>query len=155
MNVGIIGTGYVGLVTGACFADLGNKVICVDSDKEKIAKLKKGIMPIYESGLQEMVLHNLKEKRISFTPSLKDAVLHTGVIFICVGTPPKDNGEADLSSIENVSRTVAELMRGYKLIVEKSTVPVETGKWIGHTIKLYNKRKVKFEVASNPEFLRE
>lgn len=155
MRVGIIGTGYVGLVTGACFADLGNKVICTDIDTEKVAKLKKGVMPIYEPGLQEIVLHNIKEKRISFTSSLSDAVSLSDIIFICVGTPPKHSGEADLSSVEKVSREIAHFMRGYKLIVEKSTVPVDTGEWIARTIRLYNKQKVKFDIASNPEFLRE
>ncbi|MCM8778397.1 MAG: UDP-glucose/GDP-mannose dehydrogenase family protein [Candidatus Omnitrophica bacterium] len=155
MKIGIIGSGYVGLVTGACFADLGNEVICVDSDRRKIELLKKGIVPFYEPGLEELVKHNLKEKRLSFTTQIKTAVRDSLIIFIAVGTPSKPDGEADLTFVENVSREIAKNMRSYRLIVEKSTVPVETGKWIEHTIKIYNRYKVKFDVASNPEFLRE
>jgi len=155
MKIGIIGSGYVGLVTGACFADLGNEVICVDSDKEKIDLLKKGTVPFYEPGLEELVRRNLKEKRLSFTGEIKEAVKNSLIIFIAVGTPPRPNGEADLTYIENVSREIARHLNSYRLIVEKSTVPVETGKWIEHTIRVFNRRKVKFDVASNPEFLRE
>jgi len=155
MNICIVGSGYVGLVSGACFADLGNSVICVDNDPAKIAKLRKGIMPIYESGLDEMVKRNKKEGRLLFTRDLRDAVKKSEVIFIAVGTPPRDNGEADLSFIEHVSKEIAQAMPSYRLIVEKSTVPVNTGEWVEHTIKTFNKRNVKFDVASNPEFLRE
>jgi UDPglucose 6-dehydrogenase len=155
MNIAIIGTGYVGLVTGAGFADLGNKVICVDNDKTKIESLKKLIMPIYEPGLEELVRRNCYEKRLFFTTNLKEAVKNQEIIFIAVGTPSKENGEADLTGIESVARQIALNMPAYRLIVEKSTVPVETGKWVEHTIKVYNRRKVKFDVASNPEFLRE
>lgn len=155
MKICIVGSGYVGLVTGACFADLGNSVICVDNDPSKIAKLRKGIMPIYEPGLEEMVKRNKKEGRILFTQNLRNAVKESEIIFIAVGTPPRDSGDADLSFIEHVSREIAQAMPSYRLIVEKSTVPVNTGEWVEHTVKIFNKRGVKFDVASNPEFLRE
>ena len=155
MNICIIGSGYVGLVTGACFADLGNKVICIDNDEKKIAKLKKGVIPIYEPGLEELIKRNKKEGRLFFSSNLKEAVRKSEVIFISVGTPPRDNGEADLSFVEHVSRDIALSMPSYRLIVEKSTVPVNTGEWVEHTISVFNKRKIKFDVASNPEFLRE
>ncbi|MFH0762773.1 MAG: UDP-glucose/GDP-mannose dehydrogenase family protein [Candidatus Omnitrophota bacterium] len=155
MNIAIIGSGYVGLVSGSCLAELGNKVICVDSDVKKIAVLKKGIIPIFEPGLEELIISNIKRKRLSFISSIKDAVKSSDIIFIAVGTPPLENGEADLTGIENVARNIAINMTGYRLIVEKSTVPVETGKWVEHTIATYIRRKVSFDVASNPEFLRE
>lgn len=155
MNICVIGTGYVGLVTGACFADMGNKVICVDIDKGKIGKLKKGIMPIYEPGLEKLVKTNKKRKRIEFTTDLKEGVRKSAIIFIAVGTPPKEDGGADLTYVENVARQIAQNMTSYKLIVEKSTVPVETGEWVKRTVKANNTHKVSFDVASNPEFLRE
>jgi len=155
MNISIIGSGYVGLVTGTCLAELGNKVICADSDNKKISGLKKGLIPIYEPGLEELVAQNLKKERLFFTSSIKEAVKGAEIIFIAVGTPSLDNGEADLTGIENVARNIALNMSGYRLIVEKSTVPVETGEWVKHTIATYLKGKVKFDVASNPEFLRE
>ncbi|MGE4357076.1 MAG: UDP-glucose/GDP-mannose dehydrogenase family protein [Candidatus Omnitrophota bacterium] len=155
MKISIIGSGYVGLVTGACFADLGNEVICVDSDRKKIELLKKGKVSFYEPGLEELVIHNLTEKRLSFTHEIKTAVKNSLVIFIAVGTPSRPNGEADLTSVENVAREIARCMNSYRLIVEKSTVPVETGKWIKHTLKVFSRGRVKFDVASNPEFLRE
>ena len=155
MNVCIIGAGYVGLVTGACFAELGNKVICVDNDAEKIAMLKKLKMPFYENNLSRLVKKNVKAKRLFFTDSIQEGVRKSLVIFICVGTPPKSGGEADLSYIESVASKIAENMSSYRLIVEKSTVPVETGKWIEHTIRINNKKGIKFDVASNPEFLKE
>ena len=155
MNISIIGSGYVGLVTGTCFAELGNKVICADNNAKKIAGLKKGIIPIYEPGLEELIKNNLKKKRLIFTSSIKEAVKGSEVIFIAVGTPPLENGEADLTGIENVARNIAINMTGYRLIVEKSTVPVETGEWVRHTISNHVRHKVKFDVASNPEFLRE
>lgn len=155
MNISIIGSGYVGLVTGTCFADLGNRVICVDNDEEKIKLLKKGIMPIYEPGLEELVKRNVKEKRLSFTTSIEEGVKRAKVIFIAVGTPPKKGGEANLSYVEAVSKEIARNMKGYKVVVEKSTVPVETGEWVKHTIKINNRKKVPFDVVSNPEFLRE
>lgn len=155
MRICIIGSGYVGLVTGTCFAELGNSVICVDNDESKVAKLKKGIMPIYEPGLQELVKRNVKEGRLSFTGRLKDGVKKSEVVFVCVPTPPKDNGDADMTYVENVAREIALSMSSYKLIVDKSTVPVNTGEWVEHTINMANKRKVKFDIASNPEFLKE
>ena len=155
MKICITGTGYVGLVTGACFADLGNEVICVDNDRKKIENLKKGRIPIYEPGLTEMVKRNTAEGRLSFSTSIASGVKRSEIIFIAVGTPPKDNGEADLTHVENVARQIAKAITGYRLIVEKSTVPVETGKWVEHTLKVNVKGKVKFDVASNPEFLRE
>ncbi len=155
MNVCIVGAGYVGLVTGACFADLGHKVICVDNDRKKVEGLKKLKMPFYEKGLQDMVKRNVKAGRLSFSSSIKEGVKKSIVIFICVGTPPRPSGEADLSSIEHVATEVAKNLTSYCIVVEKSTVPVETGKWVEHTIKLNATKKVKFDVASNPEFLRE
>ncbi|MCX5678004.1 MAG: UDP-glucose/GDP-mannose dehydrogenase family protein [Candidatus Omnitrophica bacterium] len=155
MNISIIGSGYVGLVTGACFAELGNNVICVDNDQAKIKKLKAGVMPIYEPGLSELVKRNVKQLRLSFTTDIRSAVKASEVIFIAVGTPPKDNGEADLTAVEHVSKEIALSMQSYKLVVEKSTVPVNTGEWVERTIRVFNKRGIKFDVASNPEFLRE
>jgi len=155
MRICVIGSGYVGLVTGSCFADLGNDVICVDNDKSKVAALKKGLIPIYEPGLEELVKRNVKELRLSFTTHLKDGVEKSEIIFVCVPTPPKDNGDADLTYIETVSKEIALSMPSYRLIVEKSTVPVNTGEWVEHTINVYNKRKIEFDVASNPEFLKE
>jgi len=155
VNISIIGSGYVGLVSGACFAELGNRVICADNDKQKIAAIKKGIMPIYEPGLEELIANNIKKGRLKFSSSIKEAVKGSEVIFIAVGTPSLDNGEADLTGIENVAYNIAINMTSYHLIVEKSTVPVETGKWVKQTISNHAKGGVKFDVASNPEFLRE
>ncbi len=155
MDISIIGTGYVGLVTGACFAELGNTVICADNNRRKISDLRKGIIPIYEPGLEELVKINIRKKRLNFTTNIKDAVNNSEVIFIAVGTPSLDNGEADLTGVENVARNIAMNLKGYRLIVEKSTVPVETGKWVKHTISTYIKHNIKFDIASNPEFLRE
>lgn len=155
MNISIIGSGYVGLVSGACFAELGNKVICADNDTGKVSLLNKGIIPIYEPGLKEMIVANKKAKRLIFTSSIREAVKKSEIIFIAVGTPSLGNGEADLTGIENVARNIALNMDGYRLIVEKSTVPVETGEWVRRTIQTYVKGKIKFDVASNPEFLRE
>lgn len=155
MNISIIGSGYVGLVTGACFAELGNSVICADNNGKKISELKKGLIPIYEPGLEELIAGNVRAKRLRFTSSIKEAVKNCEIIFIAVGTPPLENGEADLTGIENVAYNIAVNIDGYRLIVEKSTVPVETGMWVKRTIQAYIKRKIKFDVASNPEFLRE
>jgi len=155
MNISIIGAGYVGLVTGACLAELGNSVICADNDLKKISLLKKGIIPIYEPGLEELIINNARKKRFHFTASIKEAVEKSEVIFIAVGTPPLHSGEADLTGIEKVARDIALHMKSYRLIVEKSTVPVETGEWVKHTLSIYVKHKIKFDVASNPEFLRE
>ncbi len=155
MKISIIGTGYVGLVSGTCFAEIGHKVICADNDENKITSLKKLVIPIYEPGLKELVKKNFSKKRLSFTSNLKEAIAKSDIIFIAVGTPSKPNGDADLTGIENVARLVSENLNGYKVIVEKSTVPVQTGEWIKHTINIYNKKNAKFDVASNPEFLRE
>lgn len=155
MNISVIGAGYVGLVTGACLAELGNRVVCADSDNKKIATLKKGIIPIFEPGLEELIEGNVKAKRLIFTSSIKEAVKNSEVIFIAVGTPSLDNGEADLTGIENVAENIAKNLDSYRLIVEKSTVPVETGEWVKHTISMQIKKKIPFDVASNPEFLGE
>ncbi len=155
MKISVVGTGYVGLVSGACFASLGNEVICVDIDAKKIAMLKKGRTPIYEPGLEELVQQHIKSGNLTFTTDLRAAARKTDVIFIAVGTPPLPNGEADLSSIEVVARTIAKEIGRYKLVVEKSTVPVQTGAWIAKTVRRYAKKGAQFDVASNPEFLRE
>jgi len=155
VNISIIGTGYVGLVTGACFADLGNNVMCMDNDPDKLKILKKGKITIYEPGLEEMVRRNEKEGRLKFVSSTKDAVRKSDIIFICVGTPSKENGEANLLYIEKVSKDIAQNINSYKLIVEKSTVPVATGEKVKEVIKSFKKNKINFDVASNPEFLRE
>jgi len=155
MNIAVIGSGYVGLVSGACFAALGHDVICVDIDSKKIAGLRKGILPIYEPGLGELVRKGIQKKKLSFTTDLKTATRRATVFFIAVGTPPRANGEADLTFVENVARTIAQEMRDYKLVVEKSTVPVQTGEWIAKTLKRFARKGVPFDVASNPEFLRE
>jgi UDPglucose 6-dehydrogenase len=164
-TVAIIGTGYVGLVSGACLADFGNSVTCVDIDKEKIERLKKGEIPIYEPGLADVVVRNTAVKRLAFTDSLDDAVMQNDVIFIAVGTPPSEDGSADLSYVENAARTVGRVMTSYKIIVNKSTVPVGTAKrvrcWLEEEIAMRVKRgeladgAAGFDVVSNPEFLRE
>ena len=155
MKIAVIGSGYVGLVTGACFAELGNDVICVDIDEDKISRLNNNIVPIYEPGLDEMIRRNRKEGRLGFTTDLRKAIKESDVIFICVGTPPKENGEADVSYVESVAGTIADVMDSYKVIVEKSTVPVETGEKVAKSIKEHNIHKADFDVVSNPEFLRE
>lgn len=155
MKISVIGTGYVGLVTGTCFAELGNEVLCVDSNQEKIAKLKDGIIPIYEPGLAEMVKDNMSAGRLAFSTSVKEGVDKSTVIFVCVHTPPLPSGEADLSFVEKLGREIATDMTEYKVIVDKSTVPVETGERVAHTIRLNNIHHVDFDVVSNPEFLRE
>ena len=155
MKIGIVGSGYVGLVTGTCLAHLGHTVTCVDHDKTKIRTLKKGKIPFYEPGLMEMVLENVASKRLSFTSEISRIVNRCEVIFICVHTPPKPHGEADLSFVGMVAKEIATHLRQYCLIVEKSTVPVETGEWVRQTVKRHIKKDVHFDVASNPEFLRE
>uniref|UniRef100_A0A7C4TAT8 UDP-glucose 6-dehydrogenase n=1 Tax=candidate division WOR-3 bacterium TaxID=2052148 RepID=A0A7C4TAT8_UNCW3 len=155
MKVCMIGTGYVGLVSGTCFAEIGHNVICVDNDESKIATLKAGKIPIYEPGLLEMVKKNVASGRLEFTTSIAEGVKKSLFIFIAVGTPPKENGEPDLYSVEKVASEIGGAMEEYKIVVEKSTVPVQTGKWIRTIIERFNKRKVEFDVASNPEFLRE
>ncbi|MFH0924546.1 MAG: UDP-glucose/GDP-mannose dehydrogenase family protein [bacterium] len=155
MNISVVGIGYVGLVSATIFSDLGNDVICVDNNKEKIDGLKKGHLPIYEPGLQEMVLRNFKDKRLVFTTSLEEGVRDSEIIFIAVGTPPKNNGETDLSHVESVALGIARYIDSYKIIVNKSTVPVGTGDFVGNIIKNNQREKINFDVVSNPEFLRE
>ena len=155
MKLTIIGTGYVGLVTGACFAEVGHQVICVDNNVEKVKLLKDGGIPIYEPGLQEMVARNVAQGRLRFTPSTAEGVHGSDVIFIAVPTPPQADGSVDLSFIESVAREIAGAMTAYKIVVDKSTVPVKTGDKVSETIKRYCKARVDFDVVSNPEFLRE
>ena len=151
----MIGTGYVGLVSGVCFSDLGNDVICVDKDKNKINLLKKGKVPIYEPGLSELVVKNFKNKKLSFSSDLRTSVINSDIIFICVGTPTKKNGNsADLSQIYNVAKELSSSINKFKIIITKSTVPVTTGDEIEKIISKKNNKK-KFSIVSNPEFLRE
>jgi len=155
MKICMIGTGYVGLVSGVCFSDLGNDVICVDKDKNKIDNLKKGIIPIYEPGLEEIVLKNYKNKRLNFSTDLKNSIKKSDIIFICVGTPTRKNGNsADLSQVFSVGREISKYINKFKIIITKSTVPVTTGDELE---KIISKKisKNKFSVVSNPEFLRE
>ena len=155
MNICVVGTGYVGLVTGAVFADLGNDVICVDKVRAKIDSLKAGRMPIYEPGLEEMVARNVEDGRLSFTTELVTAIRQSDVIFIAVGTPPRETGETDLSHVEAVAAEIGRAMDRYKVIVNKSTVPVGTGELVREVIARHQTRPVEFDVVSNPEFLRE
>ncbi len=156
MKLCIIGTGYVGLVTGACFAEVGHHVICVDNDAAKVKLLRGGGIPIYEPGLEELVRKNTTAGRLHFTDSTKEGVEKSDVVFICVPTPPQSDGSVDLSFIEKVAREIAaSIDGGYKIVVDKSTVPVKTGEKVAETIKRYCKAKAEFDVVSNPEFLRE
>ncbi|HSY43242.1 MAG TPA: UDP-glucose/GDP-mannose dehydrogenase family protein, partial [Candidatus Acidoferrum sp.] len=155
MKLTIIGTGYVGLVTGTCFAEVGHQVICVDNDAAKVKMLQSGGIPIYEPGLQELVEKNVKAGRLSFTNSTAEGVEKSKVVFIAVPTPPQADGSVDMSYIERVARDIAGAMTEYKIVVDKSTVPVKTGDRVSETIKRYCKAKVDFDVVSNPEFLRE
>ncbi len=160
-NIAVAGTGYVGLVSGACLADFGNTVICVDNNNEKIIRLKKGEIPIYEPGLDDVVTRNVQAGRLSFTTDMRSAVQNSDVVFIAVGTPPADDGSADLKYVEAVAREIARAMNGYKVVVDKSTVPVGTGRkvtqWIEEELK-HRETEIEnytFDVVSNPEFLRE
>lgn len=155
MNICVIGTGYVGLVTGVVFSDLGNDVICVDKLETKVESLKRGEMPIYEPGLEEMVARNAEEGRLTFTTDLESAVRKSEIVFICVGTPPQPDGSTDMGQIESAARGVAAAMDRYKVIVNKSTVPVGTGDFVREIIEVNRRRNVDFDVVSNPEFLRE
>jgi UDPglucose 6-dehydrogenase len=155
MNICVVGTGYVGLVTGAVFADLGNDVICVDNDATKVADLDAGRMPIYEPGLEEMVGRNVIDGRLAFTTDLTAAVRRSVIVFITVGTPPKPDGQTDLSAVEDVARVIGQAMERYTVVVNKSTVPVGTGEFVREVIEKHQGRPVAFDVVSNPEFLRE
>lgn len=157
-GITVIGAGHVGLVTAACFANPvfnTGKVICVDNDQRKIGGLKKGIMPFFEPGLEEIVKKAVKREKLSFSGSIKEAISVSEIIFIAVGTPSKKDGGADLSAVEAVTSEIAKAMKGYKLLVEKSTVPVMTGEWVKRTINLIKRKEVDFDLAANPEFLRE
>ncbi len=156
MRLSVIGCGYVGLVTGACLAEAGHEVVCTDIDRERIAKLNAGGVPIYEHHLGQMLASAHKAGRISYTADVGEAIRAGDAIFICVGTPPKDSGEADLSAIDNVARQIAAEAKTPKLVIEKSTVPARTGLELSRALSAYSKNSsVKFRVASNPEFLRE
>jgi UDPglucose 6-dehydrogenase len=155
MDISIIGSGYVGLVTGACFADVGHNVICVDNDPSKVEALQSGKIPIYEPGLEEVVHRNVSAHRLRFTGNIKEGVDNSQVVFIAVPTPQQPDGSVDLSFIEKVARDIADVLTGYRVIVDKSTVPVKTGEKVRETIKRYNRHGAEFDVVSNPEFLRE
>jgi UDPglucose 6-dehydrogenase len=155
MNICVVGTGYVGLVTGACLAELGMNVVCMDSDSQKIDLLKQGENPIYEPGLEDVIRKNMKEGRLRFSTSVKEGVASSLVIFIAVGTPSKDDGSADLSAVEDVAKEIAEHMDGYKVIVVKSTVPVGTCRRLIQLIQSHQRQPAPFDIVSNPEFQRE
>jgi len=155
MDLSIIGSGYVGLVTGACFADVGHNVTCVDNDERKIEVLRAGRVPIYEPGLEELIHRNVAAHRLRFSGSIKEGVDNSQIVFIAVPTPPQSDGSVDLSFIEKVAREIAGVLTDYRVIVDKSTVPVKTGEKVAESIKRYNRHGAKFDVVSNPEFLRE
>ena len=154
-NITVIGVGYVGLVTGVCFSDLGNRVICVDINEQRIEGLKQGVMPIYEPGLEELVARNVRAGRLSFTTSYAEGLKEAEFVFIAVGTPEGVDGEADLRYVRMAARSIAEVMDHPTIIVNKSTVPVGTGDWVADIIREYRSNDVEFAVVSNPEFLRE
>ncbi len=155
MDLSIVGSGYVGLVTGACFADVGHNVICVDNDPRKIEMLRGGEVPIYEPGLEELIHRNVSAERLRFSGSIQEGVENSQIVFIAVPTPPHEDGSVDLSFIEKVAREIAGVLTDYRVIVDKSTVPVKTGEKVAESIKRYNRHGAKFDVVSNPEFLRE
>ena len=155
MKISFFGTGYVGLVTGTCFADLGNDVICVDVDSQKIEELNDGKIPIYEPGLKELVERNVEKGRLIFTTDSEKGVKESNIIFICVGTPQKQNGQADMKYVIEVAKTIGKNLNDYKVIVDKSTVPVGTAEKVSREIKKNLKKKIEFDVVSNPEFLKE
>lgn len=155
MNIAVIGTGYVGLVTGACFAEFGVNVTCVDVDENKISSLNNGEIPIYEPGLGKVVTKNVEANRLKFTINIKSAIEDALVVFLAVGTPPQEDGSPDMSYFRQAAKDIAEAMNGYKVLVTKSTVPVGTGKWLKDFVTENLKTKTDFGVASNPEFLRE
>jgi len=155
MNIGIIGMGYVGLVTAACFAEFGVFVTCIDKDKKRIRSLKEGFIPFFEPGLEEFVQRNIKQGRLTFSTDIAEAVRSSLVIFIAVGTPPRGDGTADLKYVEEVAKEIASNLNGYRVIVTKSTVPVGTGDRIRKIVSKHRKEQVDFDIVSNPEFLRE
>ena len=155
MQIAVIGTGYVGLATGACFAEFGVDVTCVDVVSEKIERLNAGVMPIYEPGLEQLVAKNVQAGRLRFTTDFKQAIEQALVVFLAVGTPPNPDGSPDLSFVESAARSIAEHMNGYKVIVTKSTVPIGTGEHLRKLIAEGQKRRFNFGIVSNPEFLRE
>jgi len=155
MNICVVGCGYVGLVTGTCLAEIGHQVICIDNDPRKLQLLRKGKMPIYEPGLEPLLLKNSKAKRLSFAAHIADGMKNAEAVFIAVGTPPQADGSADLTFIETVAREIAQNLTRYTVVAEKSTVPVETGEQVERTINRYNKKRIPFDMVSNPEFLRE
>ncbi|OGR87811.1 MAG: UDP-glucose 6-dehydrogenase [Elusimicrobia bacterium RIFCSPHIGHO2_02_FULL_57_9] len=158
-NICVVGSGYVGLVTGSCLAELGHRVVCVDSDRKKLSALKAGKIPIYEPGLPEIIKRCRKLGRLHFAASVKEGLNPPGqradVVFIAVGTPPRADGSADLSAVEAVAEEIAKNIKDYTVVVDKSTVPVETGDWVSRTISRFNKKGVPYDVVSNPEFLSE
>src|SRR3989442_10771419 len=155
MNICVVGTGYVGLVTGAVFADLGNEVVCVDNQGDKIAALQAGRMPIYEPGLEETVGRNMADGRLTFTMDLAAAIRRSLIVFITVGTPARNDGQTDLAAVEDVARSIGQVMEKYTVIVNKSTVPVGTGDLVREVIERHQRQPIPFDVVSNPEFLRE
>lgn len=155
MHISIIGTGYVGLVSGTCFSEFGMNVTCVDKDKKKIDALNQGRIPIYEPGLEDMIKKNVREGRLNFTTDMKSSLEKSLVVFIAVGTPMHGDGSANLSYVEEVAKDIGRYMNGYKVIVDKSTVPVGTGKWVEGIIRAHQASPCSFDVVSNPEFLRE
>ena len=154
-NVCVVGCGYVGLVTGACLAEIGHHVVCIDNDPHKIEALKTGKIPIYESGLESLVRKNVRRKRLSFGQWVSEGLTNATIVFIAVGTPPRPDGSADLTHIESVAQGIAKHMKAYTVVVEKSTVPVETGEDVERTIARYKQKDVSFDMVSNPEFLQE
>lgn len=155
MNICIVGTGYVGLVTGACLAEFGMNLICVDNDHQKIDLLKQGKIPIYEPGLDQLVAKEVREGRLRFSSSIEEGIQSSLVIFIAVGTPPREDGSADLRFVEEVAKEIAHWMDGYKVVVMKSTVPVGTARWLKQLIQQELSKPIPFDIVSNPEFLRE
>src|SRR5213596_1513353 len=152
MDLAIIGSGYVGLVTGACFADVGHNVVCVDNDPHKIEVLQAGKIPIYEPGLEEFIHRNVSAHRLRFSSSIKEGVDHSQIVFIAVPTPQQPNGDVDLSFIEKVAREIAGVLSDYRVIVDKSTVPVKTGEKLAESIKRYSRHRANFGLVSTPEF---
>src|SRR5258707_12354255 len=155
MDISIVGSGYVGLVTGACFADVGHHVICVDNDSEKVKQLKAGEIPIYEPGLEEIVHRNVSAQRLHFTGNIQEAVERSQIIFIAVPTPPLPDGDVDLSFVEKVARDIAGVLTGYGVIVDKSPAPGRTGAKAAESIKGHNRKGAKFDVVGKQEFFRE